>query len=345
MIRIALQPPKVTTVPPAVDLWKLSKGYLSVWVALSALPGYLVSSPFSAPVAVGVLAGTALASAASQAFNQIQEVDLDRKMNRTKNRPLPCGRISIETAHKLATLWGISGFSLLTLASGGSLAPAAIALGTIALYVKVYTPMKTSSSYNTHVGAIAGSLPVTIGFAVAGGFPILLTPEPWVLLALQTLWQFPHFYPLAWIHKSDYTQAGYKMFPLSDQTGKETAKMCAPYMIALGLVPFASSWLGATSWMFPISGTLVNFLYCKQWHDFYTHPSRSTARKYFLGSLGYLVAIMGLYVVHLNETEGSTLHSWRRSLKAKMASLCVHEREAKDPVIPASLCVRCRELD
>ena len=319
------------------DMWKLSKGHLSVWVALSALPGYLVSAPFSAPVCVGIFAGTALASAASQALNQIREAHLDKKMNRTKDRPIPSGRISEDVAKKIAMFWGFSGVSLLSLSSA-SLAPAAVALSTIALYVKVYTPMKTQSCYNTHVGAIAGSLPVMIGFAAAGGFPILLTPEPWLLLTLQTLWQFPHFYPLAYIHQSDYSRAGYKMFPLSDASGKETAKMCLPYLVALGAVPFLSSALAATSWMFPISGSVVNILWGKQWWDFHQHPSKKTAKQFFLGSLLYLVASMGLYVVHLNEAEGTSLHSWRVRLKARMAELCVHEREAKDSTIPSSLC-------
>jgi protoheme IX farnesyltransferase len=325
-----------TSIDP-LDVWKLSKGYLSVWVALSALPGYLVSAvPFSGSVAAGVFAGTALASAASQALNQIAEKAQDERMNRTKNRPLPSGRMSVETAQKLASVWGLSGLGLLTVSAGGSFAPAAIAFSTIMLYVRVYTPLKTLSCYNTHVGAVAGSLPVMIGFAAAGGFPILLSPEPWVLLAMQTLWQFPHFYPLAWIHKKDYSAGGYKMFPLEDETGEKTAKMCFPYMLALTALPFASSALGATSWMFPISGTVVNVVWGKQWYDFYKNPTKMTAKKYFLGSLVYLISAMGLYVVHLKDVEGKPC--WRDRLKTRMASLCVHEREANDSSIPSSLC-------
>ena len=334
---------RVPTIYPSIksvthDYWKLSKGHLSVWVALSALPGYLVSAPFSLPVATGVLAGTALASAASQALNQIRERDRDREMTRTKNRPIPTGRISIDSAKLFAATSAFCGFGLLTVAAGGSVAPALIAASTIGLYVNIYTPMKTVSPYNTHVGAVAGSLPVLIGFACAGGFPIFLSPEPWVLLGLQSVWQFPHFYPLAWMYRDDYMKGGYKMFPLSDETGEATAKMCAPYMAGLWALPLASSAIGATSWMFAISGSLVNALWTKQWYSFHARPSKATARTYFLGSLWYLIGIMGLYVVHLNENEESEVHHWRRLLKTRLSGLCVHEREATDLMIPSSLC-------
>lgn len=327
-----------TTQSSFKDYWKLSKGHLSVWVALSALPGYLVCAPFSLPAASAVFAGTALASASSQALNQIRESERDAKMSRTRNRPIPCGRISVDSARRFAALTGTAGCGLLTAGAAGSLAPAAIALSTIGLYVNVYTPMKTRSEYNTHVGAVAGSLPVLIGFACAGGFPIFLTPEPWVLLTLQTIWQFPHFYPLAWLYREDYTAGGYRMFPLNDATGKETASMCMPYMGVLWALPYASCAIGATSWMFAVSGSVANALWSKQWLNFYTRPSKASAKTFFLGSLWYLMLIMGLYVVHLNEQEDSELHHWRKRLKAKMGGLCMHEREAGDPMVPASLC-------
>ena len=319
--------------------WKLSKGHLSVWVAFSALPGYLVSAPFSVPTAVALFTGTALASAASQALNQAREAGRDAKMARTWNRPIPSGRLSVDDARRFSIIAGLGGASLLTLgASGMSLAPATIALSTIWLYVNVYTPMKTTSCYNTHIGAIAGSLPVLIGFAAAQGFPIFLSPEPWVLLALQTLWQFPHFYPLAWMYREDYTRGGYKMFPLEDESGLETAKMCFPYMVALSALPCAAALAGATSWMFPISGTVVNAMWGRMWWNFYQAPSKASARKYFLGSLWYLVAMLGLYVVHVKEMDGSTVSQWRHDLKDRLGSICVHEREAKDVSIPHSLC-------
>ena len=318
--------------------WTLSKGHLSVWVSLSALPGFLVSVPVVGvfPLA-GIMAGTALCSASSQALNQALEYRRDALMTRTKNRPIPTGAISVEQAKRFALVTGISGAGLLTIAAGGSLAPAVIALSTIGLYVNAYTPLKTVSCYNTHIGAVAGSLPVLIGFACAGGFPILATPAPWLLFAIQTLWQFPHFYPLAWMYKDDYTKGGYQMFPLSDESGKETARMCFPYMIALGCLPFAASAAGVTSCMFPVSASVVTGVWMKQWWDFFLVPSKKSARTYFLGSLWYLLATMGLFAVHLEE---GAEHTWRARMKLRLKSVCFHEGGGDSQHCPA---LRLRE--
>jgi hypothetical protein len=114
--------------------------------------------------------------------------------------------------------------------------------------------------------------------------------------------------------------------------------MCAPYMATLAVLPFLASAAGATSWMFPVSGSVVNALWSQQWWRFYSQPSKVSARRYFLGSLWYLVAMLGLYVVHVKEKDGSTVAQWRHKVKSKFKDLCIHEREACDVTIPASLC-------
>ena len=325
------------------DCWKLSKGHLSIWVALSAIPGYLVCAPLDLASTAGILTGTALASASSQALNQLQEKDRDSRMNRTKNRPLPSGRLGENFAKNFALVTAAAGSGILTIVSG-SIAPATIALSTIALYVKVYTPMKTQSNYNTHVGAIAGSLPVMIGFASAGGFDIFFSSfAPWVFFTIQTLWQFPHFYPLAWMYKDDYTNGGYKMFPLSDSSGLDTAKMCAPYMAALTIVPFVSSTLGATSWMFPVTGSAINAIWLKQFTSFYSAPSKATARQYFLGSLSYLILMMTAFVMHVKPVSENE-YDWRDNLRQKIGKLCLHEAAVSECNVP-TLCPTNRIIE
>lgn len=327
-------PDSITVAPfvsrRATDWWVLSKGHLSVWVALSALPGYLVAAPWD-PLAVGcVMGGTALASAASQALNQAREVHRDAAMKRTRNRPIPTGRVTPEEAKIFALGSAAAGSAILTAVSA-SAAPALIALSTIGIYVNLYTPMKTASPYNTHVGAIAGSLPVMIGFACAGGFPIFMSPEPWVLLTLQTLWQFPHFYPLAWMYKNDYKDGGYKMFPLEDTTGHATARMCLPYMTALCILPFGAAAIGASTWMYPVTASVVNALWMKTYFSFRNAPSKKTARTYFLGSLWYLILAMGAYVIHLKPMRDP---DWRTELKQRFRKLCYHETVAHDCHVP-----------
>merc|ERR1740117_2824791 len=106
----------------------------------------------------------------------------------------------------------------------------------MATYAGLYTPMKVLTPYNTHMGAISGSLPTLMGFtAVCGGAGLVASPwaahAAWIF-AMQTLWQMPHFYALAWLHRADYIKGGYNMFPLTDDTGLATAAMSKNYLVA-----------------------------------------------------------------------------------------------------------------
>ncbi|KAF4705381.1 Protoheme IX farnesyltransferase, mitochondrial, partial [Perkinsus olseni] len=166
------------------DYWKLSKGGLSVYAALSALPGYLVSCGLFDGISgvllgsAGVFSGTLLCAASSQVINQMMEKERDANMARTKNRPLPTGRITMPEASMFAGVTCSLGTAILFNVGGPM--PAAVALSTAALYTMVYTPMKVKSPYNTHIGSIAGSLPVLIGFSVAG-VPLFGDLAPWTL--------------------------------------------------------------------------------------------------------------------------------------------------------------------
>ena len=223
-------------------------------------------------------------SGAAQTMNQILEVEYDKLMNRTRGRPLPRGRVSTEHAAVFSTVSGMSGASLLALGT----TPATAVLGTsiAALYAGLYTPMKRVTPYNTHVGAIAGSLPVLMGFAAAGA-PIYC-PQAIMLFALQTLWQFPHFYCLAWLHRADYSKANYKMFPLGDETGKYTANIIKPYNAALMALPTVSCAVGATTWMFAVDSIIPNVFFAQRFMAFSKDPSPATARSFFFASLWYL---------------------------------------------------------
>lgn len=332
--------PERLPVPNKTDLyWKLSKGHLTAWVAISAFPGFAISVtwPFSAPVAASVLVGTALTSACAQSLNQLIEVERDALMLRTRKRPLPTGQLSADEAKRFAVISGGLGTAIL-IAGTGQLLPAGIAVSTAVLYAGLYTPMKVRSEYNTHVGAIVGSLPVLIGFAAAG-VPLTSCISPWVLFSLQTLWQFPHFYALAWLHKDDYTRGGYRMFPMLDPTGDVTARMCVPYLCALTALPFGSSWLGVTSWMFAISGLVPNLLWIKLgFIPFYRSPNRETARSFFLHSLWYLIAMYAAFVIHAKEESVCKERDWREAVRVTMLGVCPHAYLERDALVPAELC-------
>jgi len=278
--------------------WKLSKGKLTIWVALSALPGYLLALPGSLDptVLLSLASGTVLTSASAQALNQLHEIERDGRMHRTAQRPLPSGQMTPLDALQFAIASGSTGLCILSM--GANPATAGIAAATIVTYVGIYTPMKVVSPYNTHIGAISGSLPTLLGFTAALGTSI--TCSPWAghaawLFTLQTLWQMPHFYALAWLHRNDYIRGGYSMFPLSDATGHATAKMSKPYLVVLCGMPFAASACGLASWMLPVGALVPTALWWQSLKNFEHRPGSKTCRNFFLNSLSSLLANLALF--------------------------------------------------
>jgi len=278
--------------------WRLSKGKLTVWVSLSALPGYFLALPGAVdPLVLGALAGgTFLTSASAQTMNQLWEIDRDARMSRTANRPLPSGQLTVAEGRCFATACGAIGLGVL--AAGATPASAVVAGVTMATYAGLYTPLKVVSPYNTHVGAVSGSLPTLLGFTAACGTGIAVSP--WLphalwLFGMQALWQMPHFYALAWLHRADYIRGGYKMFPITDETGHATAAMSKPYLVALCAMPWGLSACGFASWMLPIGALVPSAIWWKTLRDFEAKPSRGTCRRFFLGSLSYLLAMLGLF--------------------------------------------------
>mmetsp|Transcript_8960 Transcript_8960/g.16141 ORF Transcript_8960/g.16141 Transcript_8960/m.16141 type:complete len:456 (+) Transcript_8960:94-1461(+) len=331
-----------------LQYWRLSKGKLTIWVALSALPGYFLALPASidASLLAALFTGTCLTSASAQAMNQVYETARDAKMSRTAQRPLPSGRLTRSEAIRFSAVAGVSGLGILS--AGTTPLTAAVAGTTMATYVAMYTPMKVLSPYNTHVGAISGSLPTLLGFTAAVGTG--LAGSPWMghavwLFTMQTLWQMPHFYALAWLHRADYIRGGYKMFPLSDATGHQTAAMSKPYLVALCAMPWCASALDLASWMLPIGAMVPSALWWRSLTMFERQPSASTCRRFFLDSLTYLLATLGLFTAFARakddpvkavatsdedctevRAEVATGPAWRASLHSKFVELCPHEQ-------------------
>jgi len=339
----------------ALRYWTLSKGKLTVWVTLSALPGYLVAVPgVIDPFALSALmGGTFLTSASAQTLNQLAEVDRDARMLRTAKRPLPSGRLKPREATAFAAVTGSLGLGVLCV--GASPIAAAVSATTMATYIGLYTPLKTVTPYNTHVGAISGSLPTIIGFAAACGTG--LVASPWAphalwLFTMQTLWQMPHFYALAWLHRADYIRGGYNMFPLTDATGHATASMSKPYLVVMCVMPVAASAFGLASWMLPIGAAVPSALWWQSLRTFEQKPNAATCRTFFLGSLSYLLAVLVLFTgfarverqplvespCDLSERKTAPTNAgtcspklpalgpaWRDALHARLSEACPHE--------------------
>ena len=170
--------------------------------------------------------GTGLIASGTAALNQWYEREADRKMRRTAGRPLPSGRLIAGRALAFGIVLSVAGFVELWL--GVNLLCGLIGAFTLVSYLFLYTPMKQRTWWSTTVGAIPGAMPPMIGYAAAAG---TITRESWVLFAILFLWQFPHFYSIAWMYKEDYARAGIQMLPVVEPDCRSTARQIVLYGI------------------------------------------------------------------------------------------------------------------
>jgi protoheme IX farnesyltransferase len=223
----------------AADLARLCRPRIAVMVlATVAAAAWITAGPeLDRGTLAWVLLGTLLVAASSSVANQILERDTDRRMRRTAGRPVASGRLGVREAWWMTGVLLVVGLAL-TVAAGGVWAAAA-ALVTWTLYVVLYTPLKRVTPLNTAVGAVAGSLPVAIGWCAAGGPERLAAggvPEAVAVGALATLlylWQFPHFMAIAWLYRAQYAEAGLRMLPVVDSGGLRTAGQALAASLAM----------------------------------------------------------------------------------------------------------------
>jgi protoheme IX farnesyltransferase len=212
-------------------------------------------------------------------------------MERTKNRPLPSGRMTAGAAHIWGITWGMTG--LIILAWKVNTPAFVLTALTLASYLLAYTPMKRFSPLSTWIGAIPGALPPVIGWVAAGG---ALDRYAATLFAIQFLWQMPHFLALAWLYREDYKRGGYQVYPVTDPTGVSTAWQMAAtsgLLLAVSMAPFI---LGMSGWAY-LSGALLCgglFFYLSLVAS--RQLSALTAKRVFLASLAYLPVVLGLLV-------------------------------------------------
>ena len=200
-------------------------------------------------IALHTIIGTGLIASGTAALNQWYEREADAKMRRTSDRPLPAGRLNANRALAFGIALAIAGFA--ELASCVNLLSSVLGVATLLSYLFLYTPLKQRSWLSTTVGAFPGAMPPMIGFAAASG---TLTADAWALFAILFLWQFPHFYAIAWMYREDYERAGIRMLPVVEPAGHSAARQLvvgAALRIAVsrapGLVGMSGRWylLGA----------------------------------------------------------------------------------------------------
>ena len=213
-----------------IDFTEITKARLAVSVVFSSIAGYLLGfdaeHPFQWSVLIMLCIGGYCMVGASNAFNQIIEKDLDVLMDRTKNRPVPSGRMSVNTAFIVAGALTIIGLAILY-----SINPKTAMFGAISifLYTSIYTPLKTKTPLSVFVGAFPGAIPFMLGWVAAtDNFGI----EAGTLFMIQFFWQFPHFWAIGWFLYEDYEKAGFFMLP-TGKRDKTTATQILLYTIWL----------------------------------------------------------------------------------------------------------------
>ncbi len=274
---------------------EITKARLAVSVVFSSIAGYLLGAYELSFLSLFLLAfGGYCMVGASNAYNQVIERDLDALMKRTKNRPIPSGRMSVATAMAIAIAMTIAGVVSLYF-----LNPKTAMFGAISifLYTSVYTPLKTKTPLSVFVGAFPGAIPFMLGWVAAtNDFGI----EPGTLFMIQFFWQFPHFWALGWMLDEDYKRGGFKMLPTGKKDGSTALQiiMYTIWMLLISVIPV----FGITGRLeLSIPAAIIVFLMGMVMLVFafrlYEKRDNASARKLMLASVSYITLMQIVYVV------------------------------------------------
>jgi protoheme IX farnesyltransferase len=273
--------------------FQLLKFRLSFTVAFSSAVGYMLGNrDFNWFEPLLVMLGGLLVTGSANIINQIIEKDLDKLMKRTAKRPLPKGYVSVREAAIFSVLLGLSGLVLLG-AYFNTLA-AALSLISLILYGFIYTPLKRISPICVFVGAIPGGLPPMIGYIAATG---TFGWEAGILFGIQFIWQFPHFWAIAWVLDDDYKLAGFKMLPMAGGKNLKTAIQIMMYtllLIPLGMLPLQFGMAGHTS---AIIAVVCGVLFLMQTFYLMQTCSKKAAMNIMFGSFLYLPIVQIAFVL------------------------------------------------
>jgi protoheme IX farnesyltransferase len=284
----------VTTNPSKISNYiQFAKLRLASLVVFSAVICYIIASKgnISWPTIGWLTLGGFLVTAASNGFNQIIEKDLDKLMKRTMNRPLPQNRMTVPEAFVLASLMAVGGVSILWL----KLNPLTGILGLIAmiLYSVVYTPLKRKTPFAVFVGAFPGALPPLIGWIGTNQVDdYSISAEALIVFAIQFMWQFPHFWAIAWRLHEDYTKAGFKMLPSPGGRDKQSAFQILLYslfLIPVSLLPGPSQM--KSGWFYAVVAIIAGAIFAWQAYTLLKKCDDASASKLMFGSFIYLPVV------------------------------------------------------
>uniref|UniRef100_UPI00404A1E76 heme o synthase n=2 Tax=Gelidibacter sp. TaxID=2018083 RepID=UPI00404A1E76 len=277
------------------DFKEITKIRLSVSVVFSSIAGYLLGAETVEVYTLILLAfGGYFMVGASNAYNQIIEKDLDALMNRTKNRPIPAGRMTVNTAFTIAIIFTILGIATLYIINPKTAMYGAIS---IFLYTSVYTPLKTKTPLAVFAGAIPGAIPFMLGWVAARNeFGI----EPGTLFAIQFFWQFPHFWSIGWFLFDDYKKGGFFMLPTGERD-KVTAQQIIIYTVwtlLISIIPVfgvtGDLKLSVVAAIIVFGLGLVMLYYAI---ELYKLRTEKAAKQLMLASVSYITLLQIVYVI------------------------------------------------
>ena len=277
------------------DVKQLIKVGLSLSVVFSSVAGYLLAIEKENYSTLSLLAlGGFLMVGASNAFNQIIEKDTDALMKRTRNRPLPTSRMSVNLALTIAIIFTIVGLGILYYINAKSAMFGAIS---IFLYTSAYTPLKSVTPLTVFVGAIPGAIPFMLGWVAATNeFGI----EAGILFMIQFFWQFPHFWAIGWLQFDEYKKAGFNMLPMNtkDKAAVKQIIFYTTIMILVSVVPVLR--ITGDFYIHPLTAVIVALLGCLMlYYAIKLHNTLKDieARKLMLASVLYVTVVQIIYVI------------------------------------------------
>ena len=276
------------------DYLELAKPRLTSLVIATAIVGFFLGSPSDIDLVTGTLMiiGMVAIVSGGNALNQYWEHDVDALMQRTRNRPLPTGRLAPAQAMIFGTVLSLAGLVLLTLAV--SPMAAVLAFGAWATYVFVYTPLKQRTAASTLIGAVPGAVPPLVGWVAGRG---TLDPSAWSLFAIIFVWQIPHFFAISRHYREDYQRGGFPMLGVYDPDGSVTGRLSVAY--SLLLIPLAALpailGLAGSSYFYGSLALSIGFSAVTVWS--LRTLGAGHERWVFLGSLFYLTVLMAMLVI------------------------------------------------
>jgi protoheme IX farnesyltransferase len=273
------------------DYLELTKPRVTLMVVITMMFGFYLGSRGEMDwiLLVHALIGTALVAGGTSALNQYLERDIDVKMLRTKNRPLPAGRLQPNEALAFSVTISIAGLAHLLIMVNWL--TAFLAAATLISYVFIYTPLKQKNSLSTIVGAIPGALPPLGGWAAARND---LSIEGWILFAILFIWQLPHFLAIAWIYREDYRRGGLPMLTVVDPEGDSAGRQIISNCLALLPVSLLPTIVGMAGKFYFVGALALSLFFLGCGIAVMRHRSNATFKRLLHASLLYLPMLLAL---------------------------------------------------